>query len=287
MRFIQNIKLFSFSNKFKLFIYSLSTTLINQLPKGLKNTYEFMREFKSSDIEFTKSKDGILCHFLLYGHRFSVILNENSSDSDVFRQIFLEEEYKDVLKLLKERNINIQTCIDAGANVGFTTIYIKSFFPDAEIIAVEPNITTFQRLDKNVKLNNLQNCKLYNIGLWSRTTQLNADTNFRDKQDWSFRLTEDGNNSITFPVISPEELISNSNWDYVDFLKIDIEGGEDEIFQKDNDFKWLSKIKSLTIEIHDEFYCRDRIESILILNGFELFHSGELTVGINNHFNNI
>ena len=37
--------------------------------------------------------------------------------------------------------------------------------------------------------------------------------------------------------------------DKVDFLKIDIEGGEQQLFE--NNFEWLHRVRALSIELHD------------------------------------
>ncbi len=71
------------------------------------------------------------------------------------------------------------------------------------------------------------------------------------------------------------------NWQIVDLLKIDIEGAELELFSDAENVQFLANVKLITIEIHDEFECRMNIEDIIQSYGFLIFHSGELTIGIN------
>ncbi len=57
-------------------------------------------------------------------------------------------------------------------------------------------------------------------------------------------------NSNSTKAISINDLITEYNIETIDILKIDIEGSEKELFEKNFDY-WLSKTKLLIIEIHD------------------------------------
>ena len=45
--------------------------------------------------------------------------------------------------------------------------------------------------------------------------------------------------------------MAESGFDEIDLLKIDIEGAEKEVFGAPDVDEWLSKVKVLTIELHD------------------------------------
>jgi len=109
-----------------------------------------------------------------------------------------------------------------------------------------------------------------------------SDTSFRDGSDWSFRLTETQSDiGGTYPAISIPELIDQYDIEVIDFLKIDIEGGEVSVFSTESNLNWLKSVKVLAIEIHDEFNCRAVIENTLVDFGFSISHSGELTIAVN------
>jgi FkbM family methyltransferase len=211
---------------------------------------------------------------------YTFIIDENSSDSEVFNQIMVLQEYKRVIDLISQHRIEINTIIDAGANVGYTTVYLSHFFENAQIISLEPNESTMERLKLNVELNGLKNVHPHRKGLWNKNTFLKANHTFRDKQAWSFRLEETSNESEKlFEVTSINSLMEAHQLEGIDFLKIDVEGGEKDIFSSEADVSWLKTVKVIAIEIHDEFDCRDDIEAIL-REQFTLFYSGELTIGI-------
>lgn len=282
MGLISNVRLFSIKNQIKIALYSFGSVVINKIPKGLKNTYEFIRELKSREIIFKRTKDGIAFKYDVNNQLASFLISENSSDSDVFEQIILNEEYKSIVELFLRKGWQLNNMVDAGANVGFTSVYFKRFFPSVAIVAIEPNKKTFKRLEYNIRANGLDHCTLLNIGLWSSRTNLKSDHTFRDGQDWAYRLVDSSEiDEKSIKVISMNEVLEERNWKIIDFLKVDIEGGEDAIFKDENTLGWLDKIKVLAVEIHDEFNCRERIERMLQQRNFSLSHSGELTVAIN------
>ena len=74
-------------------------------------------------------------------------LRKNTSDADTFDQVFIEQNYK--LQINHPKLI-----IDAGANVGISTFYFKTLFPNAAIICIEPEEDNFILLKKNLKYKN-------------------------------------------------------------------------------------------------------------------------------------
>ncbi len=46
--------------------------------------------------------------------------------------------------------------IDAGSNVGYSCGYFQTFFPNAQIVAIEPEDNNVTQLQKNITINNLQ-----------------------------------------------------------------------------------------------------------------------------------
>lgn len=279
---IAALKVLSLKNKFRVLKYSVGSRLINSVPKGVKQSYEFLRWLESKSISFVKKGDCIKFDYPINDKKYSFLISENSSDSDVFKQIIIDEEYKYLTDLITKKNIQLNTIVDGGANVGYTSIYFSKLHSNASIIAMEPNTKTFDRLTRNIKNNQLENVTCLQKGLWNKDTYLKADHSFRDKQDWSFRLEETQNEAEKlFEVISIKNILTSRNWETIDLLKIDIEGGEKELFKSSENLDWLNQVKVIAIEIHDEFNCRENIERTLVKYDFELSYSGELTIGIN------
>lgn len=208
-------------------------------------------------------------------------LREGGSDYEVFDQIFMVDEYKPVLDFFISNGIVIDTIIDAGCNIGMTTLRFLNMFPNAKAICIEPDPKNFAMLASNLS-SYKENVVLLENALWDKEEELFLDFKFRDGKDWSRRVTDTldrgGRAVIGLPLNS---IIKKYNFSQIDFLKIDIEGSEEKIFRDGNDLSFLNVTKVLAIEIHDEFNCRDVIYGILIKKGFVLFNFRELTVAVN------
>ncbi len=207
------------------------------------------------------------------------------SDYSVFRQIFNFEEFKIISTLI---NINFDNSeklvvIDSGANVGYTTLYLNKTInsKDLHIYAVEPSPENVKYFKTNVfELNSLVNVKIYEKALSHKQgVNYKISNGFRDGKDWSIETIENSNGEIEG--ITIDEIVKENNIEVISLLKIDIEGAERYIFNKESDTSFLNKTKVLAIEIHDEYNIRESIYDILKSYGFFLFESGELTIGLN------
>jgi FkbM family methyltransferase len=174
--------------------------------------------------------------------------------------------------------------IDAGANVGYTTVYFSQLYNFDKIFAIEPSIENIKILKQNIeKLYNLKNITVYQKALaHTENSTFNIDKSFRDQKDWSIATVEDPSGNIEGITIN--EIITSNNLKHITLLKIDIEGAERFIFNKENDLTFLNIVKVLAVEIHDEYNIREEVYDLLIKNNFIIFESGELTVAINKKF---
>jgi FkbM family methyltransferase len=212
-----------------------------------------------------------------------------SSDLDVFAQIFNCLEYKPLVETFKANFIYPKELriIDAGSNIGLTTLYLSRFFDDATFVCIEPNEYNFDVLSFNLETNSIQNVQKVKGGVWSKNTSLKLISDFRDKSDWCFRV-EETDEKTDLEAFSIPYLVKNNNWNTIDILKIDIEGSEKEIFTNPtSEISFLAITKCIAIEIHDEFDCREAIYVILKQFNFEIFNTGELTIGVNMNLKNV
>ncbi len=221
--------------------------------------------------------DGTYLHYDINGLKASA--RKTASDSLVFEQVILQEEYKTAMDIFLLNNIPFKTFIDLGSNIGLATIYIKKIFPGARVIALEPDKNNYAELLKNFENNRLTNATPLMAGVGKKDCYLVTDERLRDSQDWSISFKE-----VDFetPIVSYSinSLLKKYALEEVDFIKIDIEGGEKAIFDKDADLSFLGKVKVMAIEIHDEFNIRDQIYETLKANDFIIFNSAETTIAV-------
>src|SRR5262245_54333406 len=74
-----------------------------------------------------------------------VLIRLRTTDGAVFHKVFIENEYD--LALAQDPSI----IVDAGANVGMTAVYFALRYPNARIIAIEPESENFGILKSNAK----------------------------------------------------------------------------------------------------------------------------------------
>jgi len=206
-----------------------------------------------------------------------------SSDIKVFDQIFLEKEYKPLVDLVHNHQSagQVKYIIDAGTNVGYTSVYLKSLFPEAALICIEPSTANAKQIDKNFKLNNINNYKIIEAGLWSKNCWLTLKVNDLNDADWGFYVVESDSDS-GLKAVTLQSVIEQNSWPGIDILKIDIEGSEKELFNDAEAIKSiLSKTRFVAMEIHDQVANREEIYKVFKSAGFEWFESGELTIANN------
>lgn len=194
-------------------------------------------------------------------------LRSYTSDIFTFWQIFINKEY-DIPFKTKPNLI-----IDGGANVGYSAVFFANKFPEAKIIAIEPERTNFEILRKNT--DDYQNIELINSGIWNKNTYLKIQDSGVSKD--AFMVDEvDSNERGSFKAVTIGEILRKSGFDEIDILKLDIEGAEKEVFYNNYD-EWLNKVKILIIELHDRMKkgCSDTFFSAIKQYTFNMTFCGE------------
>ena len=254
--------------------------------RRLKHRYllkkSFINYLHKNNLFLKKGND-----FIIHDNKskHDIYLRKKGSDIDVFKQIFMDDEYKLLIQTIKAKEININIIVDLGANIGLSAIYFCNIFENSKIYAVEPDSQNFKQLRLNIS--NKKNIFTENVAIWSEKIDLieNLAKPFKGGEDWSktFIPSDQFNNGTKIKGITIHELMTKYHLTTIDLLKIDIEGAERFIFDKKNNLSFLTQTKVIAIEIHDEFNKRTDIYNILKNYGFLLFETGELSVGINHN----
>lgn len=207
-------------------------------------------------------------------------LRKRSSDVMVFQQLIIEEEYQGVVDLLTKHNINVNSMIDAGANIGLSTVFFKNFYPSSTVICVEPDDDNCLMIDKHIKMSNFTDVYIEKVGLWDSNSFLTIVKDFRDGAKWSLRV-EAVDYETNLKGVSVNYLLNKYNLKEIDLLKIDIEGSEKILLEnKDNLKEYIDLIKVVCIEVHEEFIATSKVISILEKHNFSCFRLLDLTIGI-------
>jgi FkbM family methyltransferase len=179
--------------------------------------------------------------------------SEYWSFQDTFREIVTAPERHFIERCLAKRRGG-GTAFDIGANVGVFTCLIAGM-GQHNVHAFEPIPETFCRLKQNVQANGmLDNCRLNCLAIGRgpdlvtfRVTENSSDTN----QMVAFGTRPGGKSRgiQTVAVIDLDGYCHRQKIDYIDFLKIDVEGMEPHVLQGAHTLLKERKIGAILIEI--------------------------------------
>lgn len=180
-------------------------------------------------------------------------------------------------------NRAIKTVVDIGANTGTFSVLAALTFENAVIYAFEPSSSTFALLKHNLKVNGVsrkvvptrqavfsrvKKLKLYNAGPSGIRSlfQSRGETNFE-----------------TVTTTTLPNIIKRFRLKRIDYLKIDCEGAEYDIFRSLKKQNW-QKIDRLALEFHELVPGQDHRELLAILksNNFKTeagYHPIENSIG--------
>jgi FkbM family methyltransferase len=155
--------------------------------------------------------------------------------------------------------------IDCGANIGLSVIYLKQLFPDAKIIAFEPDGRNFDLLKRNVESFNLSDVEVRKEAVWIA----NGPVSFMSSGSMDSRIDNQPNTANPpVPGVRLKEYLNKK----IDFLKIDIEGAEYQVLMDIGED--LKNAKNVFIEFHCLYEQLKELKEIFELlenNGFTYY----------------
>ena len=174
------------------------------------------------------------------GYFQPITIRKNGTDFRVFCEIVILEAYKHATVP------EAKAIIDAGANIGLSTVYFANRYPRAQITAIEVDVDNYNLLAKNISV--YPNVTAINKALWYRSTNIQISN--PDGKKTAIRVESlPDNETAGIPTITIPELLE-SNHNCIDLFKVDIEGAERHVF-KELSLEELNSIKLLVIELHD------------------------------------
>ncbi len=195
--------------------------------------------------------------------RFFLLYNRNKIDWGTNWQVFLDDQFslpftnyndtrnKDLLNYTKKQNNNNKTpiIIDCGSNTGASSIYFKLTYPKSKIIGLEIDKNNFLHSRKNVETNQLD-IDIINEGI-------SCDNGFGniinpEEENNAYQIQKETKALSGIPLISIDTVLKtyfNDDKYFPYIIKIDIEGGEEDLFQKNTN--WINYFPMIIIELHD------------------------------------
>jgi FkbM family methyltransferase len=189
--------------------------------------------------------------------KFSRIKIRDMTDWETVNQIYLQEDYA-LRRLTRHeeiiRNYNgIVTAgkrpliLDCGANIGVSSKYFSDNFPEATVVAIEPDIgnhalATINCISPNVIHTQAAISSRPGLGAIKDSNASNNGFQVECSESGDFPM-------ITVPEILKQHLSENASpW----MIKIDIEGFENDLFSENTG--WIDDFPIIVIELHDWLY---------------------------------
>lgn len=155
----------------------------------------------------------------------------------IVMDIFIKDEYGKI-----EKNTSI---IDVGANIGAFSL-LCSYNLNCRCYAFQPDSVNYDILLKNIEENDLTG-KI--IPQRAALSSVNGQMKLYKSISMSHSLNTVSDNFELVDSVTLEEVLSRNNLEYVDYLKMDCEGGEYDILYN-SDPALFKKIKNILLEYH-------------------------------------
>lgn len=188
-----------------------------------------------------------------HGGRYALAIRDDV-DFKVIEQIFVTLDY-DFAKLARAGEIEAfraglrqqgrrPLIVDAGANIGMATRYFAATYPEARIVAVEPDPGNLALARRNAEGADVE-FLLAGVG----STDMRGRLVDPGNGHWGYRVEADPTGMLE--IVSIDGIVARAEREgLVPFVaKIDIEGFEDELFARNTG--WIDRFPVLIIELHD------------------------------------
>ena len=181
-----------------------------------------------------------------------IVIRAGDSDICALRQALIDREYSfewpDSLKeRIDARYREILAAggkpiiVDAGANIGAASLYFLSRFPEAHVVAIEPDPGNAAILKEN--LGGRSNAVVLEAAIGAERGHVALQS---PGHSWAVR-TERSDSGVA--MVTVDDAYKASTGDTPFIVKVDIEGFEEDLFAKNTD--WIDKAFAVFVEPHD------------------------------------
>ena len=184
---------------------------------------------------------------------FKIRYRLNKGDLHSIREIWFQEAYR----LPFENSSGV--LLDLGANIGMASVWLAKTYSFTQVIAVEPDPSNAALVRENLDLNGIAGSVL-EAAIGPKDGM--ARFGFSEISNLG-RLSEDG---VPVPMISVNTIIKRFGVARFALIKIDIEGGEQELFEGPGD--WLARTDAIIIEFHPNVADYPRLTRLVSSSGF-------------------
>ncbi|MEM4134627.1 MAG: FkbM family methyltransferase [Candidatus Micrarchaeia archaeon] len=213
----------------------------------IKSLYFFVRNIDFQCLKYSLTVPSGTRKLFGYKIPFDLALNK----SELFAQLyhFVNDVSFKYFSLIKPRVI-----FDLGASYGILSLNYHKKFPYAKIYSFEPNPITYNFAKSLFEINKVTDrIYLFNDAVGDREEERELYYNPWHLEGSS--LFEQANNSekVRIRMIRFVDFIQREKIENIDFLKVDIEGGEFDLLRDLDESKTIDIISKIFMEVHSKF----------------------------------
>jgi FkbM family methyltransferase len=159
--------------------------------------------------------------------------------------------------------------LDLGSNIGCTIIDLKLRYPGSVIFGYEMDVDNYNLAVANCR--NFSDVHLFNKAVWTKKDMISYNKN--DPSDAYSISAEPGHKSSKVACLTMADILKENKIEWIDFLKMDIEGAEINIL-KETDISWLNSVLAFNIEFHHIAAAElNEYIQLLTMKGFSVWKS--------------
>ena len=177
----------------------------------------------------------------------------NKGDLHSIREIWFQQAYR--LPFADPSGV----LLDLGANIGMASLWLAKSYSFTQVIAVEPDPNNAALVRQNLELNGIAG-QVLEAAIGPKEAM--ARFEFSELSNLG-KLSENG---TLVQMISVGTIIQKFAVTRFALVKVDIEGGEQELF--DGPTQWLARTDAIIIEFHPTIVDYPRLTRLVSSNGF-------------------
>lgn len=178
--------------------------------------------------------------------RFPLWCRPRTSDLTMYGEIICHRAFRCLDGVREARLI-----LDCGANAGYSSAYFLSRYPEATVIAIEPDPENFKLLERNLAPY-VGRFQAINSAIWSHPigVVLSEDSLGIGKEcARTVRPVRPGEQPA-MKTLDIGTILDRSGFERISILKMDIEGAERIVFESNYE-RWLSRVDNIVMDLED------------------------------------
>ncbi len=169
-----------------------------------------------------------------------------SSDLGALWEVFGNKDYTIPRRFLR----NPRTILDLGANVGYAAAFFAHRYPNARIVAVEPDAENLKMARRNaISVRCGDRCRFVRGAAWNRETVVHLH---HEGPAYAYHVEQQAApGRIPVRAFSVPALLRQAGMTHVDLMKVDIEGAERQVFATAGE--WARNVSCIICELHGSY----------------------------------